>query len=393
MNRDKINKNWYFLPVGLFVLIVVTGALLFDRSESDVLRDAKNEIEATFEAPDPITIAASSVSEFTRDSLSAIAESAEELGPISSLVIFQNGEILEEQYFGRMNANRTHNIKSASKSILSILVGIAIEEGYLEGVDQQIGEFFPDYFASNPDSAKMAITIGDLLTMRSGLASTSRGSYGRWVISDNWIEYKLDQPLTGRPGIDRNYSTGNTHLLSVILTRATGMSTRTFANRYLFNPMDIELGGWDRDPQGFYLGGNNMALRPRDMVKVGKLMMDMGEFEGKQLISPDWIVESVTPVTGRRPGVINYGYLWFRRQSAGLEMVYAYGNGGQYILIVPEIEAVIAVTTRNGASGTRSYRRALFRLIDSTISPGLASLYLNKEEQVSKPGNELVESR
>jgi len=392
MNRDKINKNWYFLPVGLFVLIVVTGALLFDRSDSDVLRDAKNEIEATFEAPDPITIAASSVSEFTRDSLSAIAESAEELGPISSLVIFQNGEILEEQYFGRMNANRTHNIKSASKSILSILVGIAIEEGYLEGVDQQIGEFFPDYFASNPDSAKMAITIGNLLTMRSGLASTSRGSYGRWVISDNWIEYKLDQPLTGRPGIDRNYSTGNTHLLSVILTRATGMSTRTFANRYLFNPMDIELGGWDRDPQGFYLGGNNMALRPRDMVKVGKLMMDMGEFEGKQLISPDWIVESVTPVTGRRPGVINYGYLWFRRQSAGLEMVYAYGNGGQYILIVPEIEAVIAVTTRNGASGTRSYRRALFRLIDSTISPGLASLYLNKEEQVSKPENELVES-
>jgi CubicO group peptidase (beta-lactamase class C family) len=354
-----------------------------------VLRDAKNEIEATFEAPDPVTVAASSVSEFTRDSLSAIAESADELGPISSLVIFQNGEILEEQYFGRMNANRTHNIKSASKSILSILVGIAIEEEYLEGVDQQIGEFFPDYFASNPDSAKMAITVGDLLTMRSGLASTSRGSYGRWVISDNWIEYKLDQPMTGRPGIDRNYSTGNTHLLSVILTRATGMSTRAFANRYLFNPMDIDLGGWDRDPQGFYLGGNNMALRPRDMVKVGKLMMDMGKYEGEQLISPDWIVESVTPVTGRRTGVINYGYLWFRRQSAGLEMVYAYGNGGQYILIVPEIEAVIAVTTRNGASGTRSYRRELFRLIDSTIIPGLSTFYAEIDKE---PDTELVSS-
>ena len=389
MNRDKINKNWYFLPVGLFVLIVATGALLFDRSDGDLLRDTKNEIEATFEAPDPVTIAASSVSEFTRDSLSVIAESADELGPISSLVIFQNGEILEEQYFGRMNANRTHNIKSASKSILSILVGIAIEEGYLEGVDHQIGEFFPDYFANNPDSAKMAITVGDLLTMRSGLASTSRGSYGRWVISDNWIEYKLDQPMTGRPGIDRNYSTVNTHLLSVILTRATGMSTRAFANRYLFNPMDIDLGGWDRDPQGFYLGGNNMALRPRDMVKVGKLMMDMGEYEGEQLISPDWIVESVTPVTGRRPGVINYGYLWFRRQSAGLEMVYAYGNGGQYILIVPEIEAVIAVTTRNGASGTRSYRRELFRLIDSTIVPGLSTFYAEIDK---KPDTELVSS-
>lgn len=390
MNRDKINKIWYLLPVGLFVLIVVTGSFLFDSSKSDVLRETQKDIEAEYRAPDPVAVAASGVSEFTRDSLSAIAESAEELGPISSLVIFQNGEILEEQYFGRMSANRTHNIKSASKSILSILVGIAIEEGYLKGVDQQIGEFFPDYFSSNPDSAKMSITIGDLLTMRSGLASTSRGSYGRWVISDNWIEYKLDQPLTGRPGIDRNYSTGNTHLLSVILTRAAGMSTRAFANRYLFNPMDIDLGGWDRDPQGFYLGGNNMALRPRDMVKVGKLMMDMGEYEGKQLISPDWIVESVTPVTGRRPGVINYGYLWFRRQSAGLEMVYAYGNGGQYILIVPEIEAVIAVTTRNGASGTRSYRRELFRLIDSTIVPGLSTFYAEIDKE---PDTGLVSSR
>jgi len=221
----------------------------------------------------------------------------------------------------------------------------------------------------------MAITIGDLLTMRSGLESTSRGSYGRWVISDNWIEYKLDRPLTGRPGLDRDYSTGNTHLLSVILTRASGMSTRTFANRYLFDPMDIQLGGWDRDPQGYYLGGNNMALRPRDMVKIGEMMMNMGAYSGEQIVSPEWIVESVTPVTGRRPGVINYGYLWFRRESAGLDMVYAYGNGGQYILIIPEIESVITVTTRIGASGTRSYRRELFRLFDSTIVPGLYQLH------------------
>jgi len=374
--KEKNNfKNWYYLPMGILLAILASGAFLIDKSSLSNVYEKEDESEAAYQAPDPVTIAANRVSEVTRDSLTSITESVEKLGPISSLVIFQDGEILEEQYFGRMNANRTHNIKSASKSILSILVGIAIKEGYLEGVDQQIGEFFPFYFSSNPDSVKMAITIGDLLTMRSGLASTSRGSYGRWVISDDWIEYKLDRPMTGRPGIDRNYSTGNTHLLSVILTRATGMSTRAFANRYLFNPMDIELGGWDRDPQGFYLGGNNMALRPRDMVKVGKLMMDMGEYEGEQLVSPEWIVESVTPVTGRRPGVINYGYLWFRRESAGLEMVYAYGNGGQYILIIPEIEAVIAVTTRNGASGTRSYRRELFRLIDSTIVPGLSGFY------------------
>lgn len=310
-----------------------------------------------------------------RDSLLSITSTLDHKGPISSILISQSRDLVAEEYFGRMNAGQTHNIKSASKSVLSILVGIAIKEGFLEGVDQPIREFFPEYFESNPDSLKESITIGDLLTMRSGLSSTSRRNYGRWVISDNWIQYKLNRPMSGRPGVDRDYSTGNTHLLSVIITRASGMSTRAFANRYLFNPMDIHIGGWDRDPQGYYMGGNNMAIRPRDMVKIGELMMNMGVYNGEQLISPGWIEESVKPVTGRRPGVINYGYLWFRRESAGLDMVYAYGNGGQYILIIPEIEAVIAVTTRIGANNTRSWRRELIRELDSTIVPGLIQMY------------------
>jgi len=362
----------------LWILSVIAGILL--GIGWAFLRDTSADLNTSTEAVknddlENTGISPAMESAVDEDSLLSVTATLDQIGPISSILISQDGEIVAEEYFGRMNANRTHNIKSASKSVLSILIGIAIEEGYLQGVDQQIGEFFPDYFESKPDSAKMAITIGDLLTMRSGLESTSRGSYGRWVISDNWIEYKLDRPLTGRPGLDRDYSTGNTHLLSVILTRASGMSTRSFANRYLFDPMDIQLGGWDRDPQGYYLGGNNMALRPRDMVKIGEMMMNMGDYNGQQIVSPEWIVESVTPVTGRRPGVINYGYLWFRRESAGLDMVYAYGNGGQYILIIPEIESVITVTTRIGASGTRSYRRELFRLFDSTIVPGLYQLH------------------
>jgi CubicO group peptidase (beta-lactamase class C family) len=142
--------------------------------------------------------------------------------------------------------------------------------------------------------------------------------------------------------------------------------------------MDIRVGGWDRDPQGYYMGGNNMALQPRDMIKIGEMMMNMGVYNSEQIVSPDWIVESVKPVTGRRPGVTNYGYLWFRRESAGFEMVYAFGNGGQYILIIPKIEAIIAVTTRIGASNTRSYRRELFSLFDNTIVPGLSAFYVSK---------------
>lgn len=299
-----------------------------------------------------------------------------DLGPINSILVSQHGELVAEQYFRRMSTTRANNIKSASKSVLSLLVGIAIEKGYLESVHQPIGEFFPEYFQANPDSVKEAITIEDLLTMRSGLASTSRAHYGRWVTSSNWIEYALNRRVTGVAGVDRTYSTGNTHLLSVILTRATGMSTLQFGNKYLFHPMNINIAGWDRDPQGYYFGGNNMAMRGRDMVKIGQLMMDMGVYNGEQLISPQWIMDSVEPVTGRTSGYENYGYLWFRRYSDDLDMVYAFGNGGQYIMILPAIEAVITVTTQNESGlSTRNYRRELFRQIDIEVVPRLKSSY------------------
>jgi len=301
-----------------------------------------------------------------------------DIGPINSLLVSQHGELVAEKYYGRMIAERGNNIKSASKSILSILVGIAIDQGYLEGVHQTIEEFFPEYFGSNPDSLKASITIEDLLTMRSGLASTSRANYGRWVSSNNWIRYKLDRPLQGIPGQDRIYSTGNTHLLAVILTRASGMNTLQFANRYLFNPMDIRITGWDRDPQGYFLGGNNMAMRPRDMVKMGQLMMDVGQYNGNQLVSKDWVIKSVEPVTGRISGVENYGYLWFQRLAGDYHMIYAFGNGGQYILILPELDAVVTLTTRTETSeSTRNYRQQLFSIIDQEIVPLLQAGFKN----------------
>lgn len=313
--------------------------------------------------------------EIIKTSLDDMTQSLDQIGPISSILINQQGELVTEQYYGSMNAMRGHNIKSASKSVLSILAGIAIEKGYLEGVDQPIGKFFPEYFGDDSDSPKASITIKNLLTMRSGLASTSRANYGRWVTSSDWIRYALDRPMQGTPGQDRIYSTGNTHLLAVILHRASGLNTLQFANIYLFGPMDIQITGWDRDPQGYFLGGNNMAMRPADMVKIGRLMMNLGEYEGHQLVPEEWIIRSVEPVTGRG-GRNNYGYLWFRRMAGDYHMVYAFGNGGQYILMMPELDSVITVTTRNGSGqSTRNYRRQLFDIIDRDIVPLLEASY------------------
>lgn len=296
------------------------------------------------------------------------------LGSVQSILIEKNGDLIAERYEGKLNRNRAVNTKSASKSILSLLVGIAIDKGYLEGVDQTIDEFFPDYFTQNPDSDKESISLKDLLTMRSGIESTSIRNYGRWVVSNNWSEYALSRPMVDKPGGRMIYSTGTSHLLSVILTRATGMSTLDFANRYLFEPMDIRIGGWDRDPQGYYMGGNNMAMRPPDMVKIGRMMMDAGLYEGVQIVSAEWIKESVEIYTRSNYNPYDFGYMWWRRPVNGYEMIFAWGHGGQYIMMLPELDLVIVITSNLIQNEGRGYQREIFRYMEERLVPFLAEI-------------------
>ncbi|MDX1642257.1 MAG: serine hydrolase [Balneolaceae bacterium] len=303
---------------------------------------------------------------FQQDSLDEIFD----IGTVQSLVIQKNDEIIYEEYRSSIDGHEPTNIKSASKSIISLLIGIAIDKGFIEGVNQPIRDYFPEYFEANPDSAKASITIRNLLTMRSGLETTSFYNYGRWVTSNNWVEFALDQPLDEQPGGRMVYSTGTSHLLSVILTKATGMSTRAFANEYLFRPMDIQIGGWDRDPQGFYMGGNNLAVAPLDLLKIGELMMNVGEYNGQQLISKDWILESVQVYTRSNYNPYNYGYMWWRRPVGKYQLFFAWGNGGQYIMILPELDAVISITSDLGRStGSRRYQDRIFNFLRYTIIP------------------------
>lgn len=365
-----------------YLLLCILTCLLFgcvpdgDESPSDLhhspdstgreigAEPIRPELESSLQADE--VLAADTVSTIRPETLQERLESLTEVAPLSSIVIQHRGEIVASHYFGSMHSGRSHNVKSASKSILSILTGIAIDQGYLEGINQPIGEFFPDWFEQNPDPGKEAITIRNLLTMRSGLGSTSGRNYGAWVLSRNWVHHALNRPLSGRPGVDRIYSTGTTHLLGVIIARASGMSLRSFANRYLLGPMEIRPGGWDRDPQGNYMGGNNLALKPEDMIKIGQLMMNVGSWNGEQLVSREWVIESVQPYTGRG-GQMNYGYLWFRRKAVGYDVVHAWGNGGQFIKIIPELELVIAITSREGGGASRSDRFNLYERLDTDI--------------------------
>ncbi len=304
--------------------------------------------------------------------LDLISKEASSISSLRSLIIQQNGVLIHEEYNTGRTATKDFNIKSASKSIIGLLTGIAVEEGFIPTIDEPISRYFDDYFEENPDPKKENITIRNLLSMQAGLRSTSSGNYGAWVLSKNWVEYALDQDFVSEIDGRMVYSTGTSHLLSVIISKASGMSTKAFAEKYLFDPLDIRVGGWDRDPQGYYMGGNNMALSPKDLLKIGQMLMDDGRWEGKQIIAPAWIKDSFKTYTYSNYNPYGYGYQWWNKETSGYTTFFAWGHGGQYIMMIPELDAVVVITSSvTNTSRRRTYKRPVFILLEEHIIPFL----------------------
>ncbi|MDR8393687.1 beta-lactamase family protein [Aliifodinibius sp. S!AR15-10] len=341
------------------VLIIAFGLLFFEISNS-IAKIAENT------AADK---------DSSRNETKEIRQAADDISSVRSLLIQKNGELLFEEYFDGQPASRAMNTKSASKSIISLLVGIAIDQGFIENKEQQIHQYFPEYFKEITDPQKRTITVEDLLTMRSGLETTSFHNYGRWVVSDDWVEFTLNQPMVDTPGDDMEYSTGSSHLLSVIIEKTSGMSTRAFAQKYLFDPMDIEAGGWQQDPHGYYFGGNNLALRPADMLKIGQMVLNGGTYGDQRIISKEWLSQSFQTYTRSNYNPYDYGYMWWNRMVAGRKVYFAWGFGGQYIFIIPELDSVVVITSSlQNANQSRSYKRPVFNLLRTSIIPYLEDI-------------------
>ncbi len=286
-----------------------------------------------------------------------------------SLLVARHGELEREAYFNGAGPNRVANIKSASKAVISTLVGIAIEEGTIDGLEVPALQYFPEFEGVNPDPRIHRVTLGHLLGMQAGLQSTSGGNYGAWAGSSNWVRDALRRPFVEEPGGRMVYSTGSTHVLSAVLTRATGESTLAYARRVLFAPLGITLSPWTRDPQGVYLGGNEMGLRPREMLVYGELYRNGGVHEGRRIVSEAWIQDSWTQRGTSRFNGHGHGLGWWIREYGGYEVRFAWGHGGQYIFIVPELELTV-VTTSNplgGRSGAPT--RALHSLLEDVLIP------------------------
>jgi CubicO group peptidase (beta-lactamase class C family) len=344
-----VRPSLFPLPLSLAVCVACSGA------------DARNEPDAY--VPPPRRIMASAPDTVR---LAAALDRARQLPRLRSLIIQWKGDVIREQYFHGATATTRANIKSASKSVISALIGVAIQQGHIRGLDQPISELLPAE-TRTLDSAKRAITVGDLLSMRAGLQSTSFENYGRWVTSRNWVAFALQQPFIESRGGPMVYSTGNSHLLSAILTRATRMSTYQYAQRNLARPLGVELRPWQTDPQGIYFGGNDMFLTPRDLLKIGTVYLNGGMYEGRQVLPRAWIDSTLLPRTTSPWNGHGYGYGWWTRSAQGYDVKFAWGYGGQYVFIVPELQLVVVMTSDAEVQRDGSHNQQLHDLFGYDI--------------------------
>jgi CubicO group peptidase (beta-lactamase class C family) len=304
-----------------------------------------------------------------RPALADVVRRAEALPPLETLIVARRGEILIEEGFRGHSTSQPTNIKSASKTIVSALVGIAVDKGLLDGPDQRIAPLLRDKLPDNADPRLQDVTLGNLLSMQAGLERTSGANYGRWVASRDWVRAALARPFVAEPGSGMLYSTGNTHLLSAILTRVGGRSTLELAREWLAPLPGFEIADWMRDPQGIYLGGNQMAMSPRSMLAFGELYRDGGRAGGRQVISPEWIEESWRPRTQSVFHDDLYGYGWFIAEMAGARVNYAWGFGGQMIYVVPNLDLTVVMTSTEDRPSARSgHRNDLHDLMRRIVS-------------------------
>ncbi len=277
---------------------------------------------------------------------------------LHSLLVIRNGYLVVEEYFDGYDKGDLHMLQSVSKSITSALVGIAFDRGIIENLDQKILSFFPDYKdIENLDDRKKAMTLEDILTMRTGTDYHERGwdspHFRLNRLSSCWDIFYLNRPMISEPGTKFQYDSGGVILLSAILKNLTGMHADEFADKYLFNYLNISDLRWYKNSEGHPHTGGGLHLLPRDMAKFGLLYLNRGKLGDKQVISSKWVDESfelrVEFDNSVEDPVIGYGYLWWilKPNPNGAQkenIAAAMGAHGQYIFVIPEHDMVVVVT-------------------------------------------------
>ncbi len=272
-----------------------------------------------------------------------------EIDGMASLIVCRNGVIVAEEYYNGYRSDSIKTVMSVTKSVTSLLVGLALEKGYIDAISDPISKYLSG-IVTFPDEIKAHITIEQMLTMTFGHAwngTKSDGLYSTWASTPDHLQYIIDLPLAWTPGTVFNYSDGASHLLSVIITEATGINTFDFARQYLFDPLGITNVIWLTDDKGYPNGAASLKISPHDMVKIGNLILNGGRYNGLQVVPESWIeAMTTTQITTNNdiPYGPEYGYqLWIN--TAGVHPYYfAMGWGGQFIFIVPDHALVVTAS-------------------------------------------------
>jgi len=330
----------------------------------------------------------------------ALREIEERVPRLHSLLLVRNGYVVTEAYFYPYGPDWRHGVASCTKAVISSLVGAAIQQGYIKSIQQRMLEFFPGREVANRDARKEAITLEHLLSMSSGLHCVYNG-YEKTLYdmraSKDWAQFMLDQPMDHEPGTHFFYNSGASHLVSVILSQATGRSALEFAREHLFGPMGVQDVAWPADPQGHSCGWGQLQLQPRDMAKFGYLFLCDGVWEGQRILPAGWVAESTRFRFDPKRGQ-GYGFFWWLRSvptqeglrsvspearlrspdcvgvlcsaSSARQSYFAAGIGMQVIDVTPATNMVCVVT---GSTDEEDRPRVFHSLEQHVIGSGQAS--------------------
>src|SRR3954468_22022570 len=276
--------------------------------------------------------------------LERAATALAELPYTVSFLVIRHETLVFERYFHGSARNQSNNVHSASKSIWGAAIGIAIDQGRIPGADATIASILPKRYGAATSLETGTITVRDLLTMTSGTRWNENTTENRIEQTPDWVASTLQLPRAAEPGTRFNYSTGDTHLSSAVLTAATHTSACEFIHENLLAPLGIVAEHWGRDPQGYFSGGYNFYATPRELAKFGLLYLNDGRWQGRQLVPAAWVAASTTnQVDAGAP--YSYGYDFWLRDIAGHHVAMAWGYGGQMIYIVKDLDLVVVMTT------------------------------------------------
>ncbi len=268
-----------------------------------------------------------------------------------AVLVERDNHLIFERYYRGSAVRARLDVFSMTKSITSTLVGIALGERKLGGLDERLGDFFPKEVRAASDRRVRTITLRQLLTMTAGYAVFPA------VRPDHWVRTLIERPLASDPGTSFTYDGGSTHLLSAVLTKATRVSTQRFARRALFGPLGIRAARWDSDGEGYSLGDTGLWLSARDLLRLGELFLHGGRWHGRQVVPAGYVRDATRWHAGLGGGV-GYGYGWWILASHRPTAFAALGYGGQAIAVFRSLHAVVVI---QGSGDDRN--KVLYRLV------------------------------